>query len=549
MYGIAQKLLSTYEGRDQSDLLSQYSLLKSLFEQGFIDSVDLELAFKTAPKNSHENVYLFLCYLSQATRQGNLCVSIEDQVIPKPCSLWNNLKDDVEAHLLNAVKNLPDIPVKHEAHRYYLPKYYQCEKLFIHHFERLIEHQPSLTIPEPDITNLKLLPEQAKAIQIACWNSLSVISGGPGTGKTHAAGVLIQVLWDAFTPDQKSKARFILTAPTGKAAINLQKSFQRVCDSLEGFQTLRAQTLHSLLGIRPGVRQGRPLSEDVIIVDECSMIDVHMMSQLLSCVKNGARLVLLGDSHQLPPVEAGSLFTDMIGLLEEVGELTHCIRVELQGIRDLSEAIYEGDVDKSLFLLNSQDRGVTKLSFNSERISQLLQDIVLYASELQPKLKDLSYESIKAYLESFCLLSPLRRGLFGVDSLNQKIFENLKNDFARPIMITKNDSRFGLFNGDTGVLVNGDTAIFLDVEKGLKKIPSILLPNFEYAYCMSVHKSQGSEFDHVALLMPQGAEIFGREVFYTGVTRARKQVDIWGSDDTLRATIEKRSVRYSGVGK
>jgi len=533
MLGKALNLFATYEGHTKTS------------HDDFFDSVDFETAQKCFP-DSDPNLILLGCYLSHATRQGHLCVTIDDTITPFPD------RDTLVPSLQKAARVFTDSPFIHrEGNRFYFSKFWMAEKTFEEHLKRLQKEIPSLSV-NPELvtqqleTHSELLPEQARAIQLACEKSVSIISGGPGTGKTYTAGVLIQTLWNAMDDDQRKKARFVLTAPTGKAAIHLQKSFQRVCEKLPDFPPLRAQTLHSLLGIRPGIRKGRPLSADVILVDESSMIDVQMMAQLLASVKSGARLILLGDSHQLPPVEAGSLFTDMMGQLGEVGELTHCLRAELQGMRDFSEAIYNGEVDLVMTLLNRGEHGVYRLEFSSEKVSPLLQEIVSYAVKNQPKLPDFGYESIKTYLESFCLLSPLRRGLFGVDTLNQKIYEAMQGCHIHPILITRNDLRQELYNGDTGVLVNGEYALFLSSE-GLKKIPVLLLPPYEYAYCLSVHKSQGSEFRRVALLMPEGSESFGAEVFYTGVTRAKQRVDIWGSDPVLRATIEKKTYRHSGL--
>jgi len=534
--GIATKLFHQARGSQED-------------QNPLFDSVDYECANRCLP-NGNDQQKRLVASLSQAVRQGHLCLTINQSVIPSTRDL---LGENIDDELIEAAKSFPQSPYIHlEGDRFYFQKFWMSEERFRTHLQRMIDCLPAIQLDEERVEaslegHDNLLPEQAHAIRLACRHSLSVITGGPGTGKTFTAGVLIQTLWEAMTSEQRGLCRFVLTAPTGKAAIHLQKSFQRVCQQLPGFPPLQAQTLHSLLGIRPGGRKASHLMADLILVDESSMIDVQLMSLLMASVKSGSRLIFLGDSHQLPPVEAGSLFTDMIGQLEEVGQLTQCLRVELEGIRYLSDAIYSGAIDDMFQTINEEKSGVKRLNFSQGKLSALVGDIVSHAIKKQPALSEFSYSAIKQYLESFCLLSPLRKGFFGVDHLNQEISRKIKEAYIRPILITKNDPRKGLFNGDTGILVNGEYALFPDSDESLKKIPALLLPPYEYAYCLSVHKSQGSEFDHVALLMPPGAESFGAELFYTGVTRAKRQIEIWGSDEVLQAAVEKKNIRHSGL--
>jgi len=533
--GVAQQLYHQYRGSSKK-------------EDPIFDSVDIECAKQCLPSGTEQERRL-IATLSQAVRQGHLCLTVNSSVTPATATLIGVNIDD---ELIEAAKSFPPCPYLHrEGDRFYFQKFWLSEERFRMHLQRMIKSSPEIALDEKRVLTIlkecdNLLPEQIHAIRLACRQSLSVITGGPGTGKTFTAGVLIETLWKAMTPEHRETCRFVLTAPTGKAGIHLQRSFARVCQHLPGFPPLQAQTLHGLLGIRSGNRKTIRLLADVILVDESSMIDVQLMSQLMASVKSGARIIFLGDSHQLPPVEAGSLFTDMIGQLDEVGLLTQCLRSELEGIRQLSDAIYSGSVQDMFRILNGGENGVKRLAFSEGGLKALVQSIVSYAVKRQPALPDFSYGAIKQYLESFCLLSPLRKGFLGVDHLNEQISQQLKESLVRPILITRNDPRKGLFNGDTGLLVNGEYALFPDSDESLKKIPALLLPPYDYAYCLSVHKSQGSEFHHVALLMPPGAESFGAELFYTGVTRAKKRIEIWGSDDVLSAAVQKKTIRHSG---
>ncbi|MFQ5730006.1 MAG: exodeoxyribonuclease V subunit alpha, partial [Waddliaceae bacterium] len=423
--------------------------------------------------------------------------------------------------------------------------------------------------------------QQAFAIQNALTKSFTVICGGPGTGKTYTAGHLIKLFWESLDEEQKKGCEICLAAPTGKAAANLQKSLQRATAELEGFKPLKAKTLHSLLEIRSSSfsidRPPTQLKADLILVDESSMIDVRIMALLLASVKTGTRLILLGDRFQLPPVEAGSLFSDVITFLkgderfsENVSELKTCLRVELQAMIDFATAINHGDGSKAIELLNEENNtsAIERIRFDVEGGNQrCIQDrLIEYAVTLFPSPKVGKNEP--GYLlhlyNQFRLLSPLRDGFFGVNEINQKLLLRMMQRvqreewFAVPIMIVNNDYKMDLFNGEVGILVRrrsydsyvkeGDYAFFpMDQGESFRKIPAILLPKYEYAYCLSVHKSQGSEFDRVLLLLPQGSEVFGREVLYTAVTRARKKLEVWGAEEVLIQTLVKSSARVSGL--
>ncbi len=516
------------------------------------DSVDIECARKCTADSSAR---LLIAALSQATRQGHLCLEAGETLIPSTKQLFGQTHPELEREIKQiASKDHALSYIHRQSNRFYFEKYWAYESLFETHFYRLAGKSPGFSLNNSQVDDYlrqvpNLLPEQKKAVKIACSQTLSIISGGPGTGKTFTAGVLIEALWRGFSPEQKKEVRFALAAPTGKAALHLQKSFQRIADMLEGFPPLQAETLHSLLGVSHGQQKGRPVLADVVIIDESSMIDVKMMALLLESVKEGARLVFLGDSHQLPPVEAGSLFTDMIALLPEVGKLTHCLRVEMEAIRKFADAVYRGDSASVLAQLNQPEEGVRRLKFASETLYSLREGIAEHVIHERPSLPDITYARVKQFLDAYCLLSPLRQGYLGVDSLNQLIYDRLKSNPIHPILITKNDRKQELYNGDTGILVEGEIAYFLGPDQTLRKVPALLLPPYEYAYCLSVHKSQGSEFQHVLLLLPDGSERFGREGVYTGITRAKKQVDIWGADATIASILANKSYRHSGLKK
>jgi len=230
------------------------------------------------------------------------------------------------------------------------------------------------------------------------------------------------------------------------------------------------------------------------------MIDAGMMARLFAAVKTGARLVLLGDAEQLPPVEAGGLFVDLTRH-ENVCHLTRCLRTELQEIVSMAEAVKRGEIIPTKPL---------------------------------PSLKEL------VKMEG-TILTPLRRGPYGADALNRRCAAARTGPV--PILITVNDRKLGLFNGDVGTL-EGECARFSEG----REISKSLLPAYEYAYVLSVHKSQGSEYDAVSILLPPGSERFGREMLYTAITRGRKKVDVYGDPSVVEAIVAKKTPRLSGLG-
>jgi exodeoxyribonuclease V alpha subunit len=285
------------------------------------------------------------------------------------------------------------------------------------------------------------------------------------------------------------------------------------------------------------------------------------MAHLFSAIKPGARLILLGDPHQLPPVETGSVFADLILSLEEhfpdsLTLLNKCLRAEKQELISLGRAINEGNSDKVSELLSQKGSTVQRFPLGSDP-SQFIEHAVPFFQRLFVGAKT-PHDFLQAF-NRFRLLSPLRQGSWGVDALNRALWNRLKSAGAVPIMLTSTNEKLSLFNGEVGILIQaegksdefsqGDCAYFSPQNEGepVRCISALLLPKFEYAYAISVYKSQGSEFDHVMLLLPAGSEVFGREVFYTAVTRAKSRLDVWCEVQTMKKTLEKKCHRLSGV--
>lgn len=615
MVGLAQKLFFEKEKempwkKPKDPFFKKWPLLENLHKSGYLSYIDLALAEQILKKSScsPESTAALISHLSIASRSGHLCVKIENNTIyPPPKDLWTGsdnsyLSEDilknVESLIIQGVVSLtedifssvttdeeyPLTPICQFNHFYYLQRFWLYENIFFKNLKRIDSAEMPQVFNEEliakQVSSMELqgllLPEQAKAILNASKQSLAIICGGPGTGKTYTAGQLIKILYQSLSEKDRQNWKISLAAPTGKAAANLEKSLHKAIDKLEGFEIPKVTTLHALLKInKRSLASNQYLEADLVLVDECSMIDVRIMSQLLNAIKPGARLIFLGDKHQLPPVEAGSLFSDMINYYYSFDkekhpiELKKCMRAELQAIIHFAEMIKKGDIESTLSCLQEKNgSGVERIEWEeSDQAEKIYEKLTAYASPffINRELTADNPQKVLQFFDQFRILSPLRQGPFGVEKINQYLLNSFTNMVHRqeiiiPIMIASNNAELQLFNGETGVLIKkkearseiskikeGDYAIFPSKEGAFRRIPALLLPKFEYAYCISVHKSQGSEFDNVLLLLPKGSEQFGREVFYTGATRAKKKLTVWGSNEIIRETILKESKRLSGM--
>ena len=265
------------------------------------------------------------------------------------------------------------------------------------------------------------------------------------------------------------------------------------------------KTLHSLL-------KNRALSADVVLVDEGSMVDAELMAALFSAIKDGARLILLGDKDQLPPVESGHFFADLAQDTHLVAELKTCLRSDLQEIIGIATQVKEG---KSIPFMPL------------------------------PEVKTLIKQIVDCQIP---VLTPLRKGSYGVDHLNHLLYQEYQKREAKeiPIIITTNDPHLGLFNGDVGKLIQEEKGLRAYFPGG-RIFSEYLLPRYEYAYVLSVHKSQGSEYERVMILLPEGSERFGKEMLYTAVTRAKKEMTILAHEGVIDKLVSTTSRRFSGL--
>jgi exodeoxyribonuclease V alpha subunit len=425
---------------------------------------------------------------------------------------------------------------------------------------------------------------QEEAVAKAISGQLTVITGGPGTGKTTT---VVAILRQLIEQSSESTPRIALAAPTGKAAARLEETVRAGIEKLSAPAEIKAKipckasTIHRLLGSwRGGLKffydRKNPLPLDILVVDEASMVALPLMAKLFDALPENARVILLGDRDQLASVEPGAVLADIVeAAMVMDGPLQGALLVLSKNYRfgnenaifQLSSAVRAGDSDTALQILgksNLQELGSAPVP-TPARLGAQLETVIVdqYKSYLNEK------EPAKALaaLQQFRVVSALREGPFGVKQINKLIEgvlhrRGLITDPSRlyagqPILVTQNDYQARLFNGDVGIVLpdpedgTGNSQLwawFIGQDNELRRLSSGRLPEYELAYAMTVHKSQGSEFDRVLLILPdRDSPVLTRELIYTGVTRASKRVDVWFNEEVFRASVTRKAVRASGL--
>src|SRR5436190_10558449 len=423
------------------------------------------------------------------------------------------------------------------------------------------------------------------AIEAAVENYLTIISGGPGTGKTTA---VLDVLKRLLEQADDKPLRVALVAPTGKAAVRLEETIRNGLQRLECSDQVKARipatasTIHRLLGRRGNSVYFRhdarnPLPLDLLVIDEASMVALPLLAKLFDALPERCRVVLLGDRDQLASVEPGAVLADMVdaALLPE-SPLQHAVVTleknyrfaEESGVQYLCGAVRQGDAKEAIRILREKSHAdLVSFEHNQPRPpAAKFSEAILggFSALVAEKEPDLAL----AQLKTFRVLAAVRRGRFGVEGLNRKIEEILAEAKlipepaasgypGNPILITQNDYQIDLYNGDVGVLLPDPTskenpsqlwAWFLGKENTLRRFAPARLPQHEAAYAMTVHKSQGSEFDRVLFILPgEDVPVLTRELIYTGLTRARSQVELWWTESVFVTAVTRRAERNSGL--
>ncbi len=534
--------------------------------------------------------------LSSAVGKGDICLNLfhsggmesppagEPFLLPPPERLIAILR---ESPTVGAPGDFTPL-VLDGAGRLYLHRYWRYEN----ELARVILEKASGTEPLCEETLReglsRLFPESAGeeinwqevAAIAALRKKLCIISGGPGTGKTST---VVKILALMIEQHSGRRLRIALAAPTGKAAARLNDSISRMRASLPCSDEVKLQipatvsTIHRLLGAISGSVRFRhsaenPLPHDVVIIDEASMVDLPLMAKLVTALKPEARLILLGDRDQLASVEAGAVLGDLCGAGSKESYSCDLLVVlkknyrflSNSGIGRLATALNAGNGAQALALLRDDTW--------SDIVWRDLPDVASLKKVLAPEIIDgyshylaaVTAEEALSRFDAFRLLCALREGPYGVVGITRLIEEVLAEQGlidlqsrwyrGRPVMITVNDHGLKLFNGDVGIVfpdpeLSGLPRVYFPApDGGVRTIAPVRLPAHETVYAMTVHKSQGSEFGRLLMLLPDhDTAVLSRELLYTGITRAMNEVRIWGNQEVFMEASGRRIRRSSGL--
>jgi exodeoxyribonuclease V alpha subunit len=500
-------------------------------------------------------------------------------------------------------------PLIVDGERLYLARYHAYEAQLAAQLLRRAADQPAVDEAQLSDSLQRLFAGNAalKGGQQPDWQRLAaaqavrrrvaVISGGPGTGKTTTVVRLLAALLEQPGCERLAIG---LAAPTGKAATRMAEALRTAKASLPVTEAIKAalpeqaSTLHRLLGSRgdsPRVRHhaGNPLPLDVLVVDEASMVDLAMMAKLLDALPPSGRLILLGDKDQLCAVEAGAVFAELCAgrgfnasaaadlqrltgqvvpveaptsrLGDAVVLLTHSHRfADDSGIGELARRINAGDARGTLQLLQEERADLRWQATPTpqallERIEQGYEPYLTTAQRGNPA-------AAFAAFNQFRLLTAQREGAFGVAGLNEALEARYQRRFrlgprerwyaGRAVMVQSNDYALGLFNGDIGICLQTEQGlrVWFETEDGHRAFSTTRLPSHATAFAMTVHKSQGSEFSEVLLVLPeQPSPLLSRSLFYTGITRAKQRVEIWALAPRIGEAVHTKAERAAGLAQ
>lgn len=603
--------------------MTMHTLLQDAVEQKLLRPLDAQFAF-TVAGDDDPAVMLAAALLSRDAGEGHVCLPLsqltQEMSSAKSPALIQALYDEAGRpedwrERLQASMAVSEgdtaTPMILSGDRLYLNRMWCNEQRIADFFARV--NQPI----QVDEARLKqaldaLFPEteainwQKVAAAVALTRRISVISGGPGTGKTTTVAKLLAALVQMA---EGERCRISLAAPTGKAAARLTESLGKALSLLPLTEAQKAKlpeeasTLHRLLGAIPGSQRlrhhaGNPLHLDVLVVDEASMIDLPMMSRLIDALPAHARVIFLGDRDQLASVEAGAVLGDICawvnaGFTAEraaqlsritgfsvpagTGTAASALRDSLcllqqsyrfgsdSGIGQLAAAVNRGDKSgtRSVFSQGFTDIE-SKPLLSSEDYQVMIDDAIAgYEHYLSLLRQDVQPQAVIAAFGEYQVLCALREGPFGVSGLNERVEQALVRQrrifrlahgrwyHGRPVMITRNDASLGLFNGDIGIALDQGEGIrvwFPLPDGSMKSVQPSRLPEHDTAWAMTVHKSQGSEFEHAALILPgQFVPVVTRELVYTAITRAKKRLSLYADERVLLQAITTRTERRSGL--
>lgn len=591
---------------DRRRVLSARGLLAEANHPDLLSAADLHVAHRLGSlvSETHEQVLLATALAVRAVRLGSVCLDLEQVVgtdtTPAPPGLtWpaaGPWRDQVAASPLVVEQVL-----RLDGSRLYLDRYWREEGQVCEDLVRRLRHRP----PEPDAALLEAglrrvfsdraiagvhhdFTEQRAAARAALGRSTTVLTGGPGTGKTTTVAGLLALLAEQHEHATGRLPRMALCAPTGKASARLQEAVDEATERLEPEDRqrvagVRSSTLHRLLGWRRDSRvrfrhhRGNRLPHDLVVVDETSMVSLTMMARLLEALRPDTRLLLVGDPDQLASVEAGAVLADIVAGFEAhpdspVSALRRRHRFG-ERIGALADALRDGDSDAAIRALGEGDprdpeaEVVLVDALEPAAVERFRSGLVDVAVELRRAGEHGDRDGALAALAGHRLLCAHREGPYGVGGLN-RLVERLVSErtgaggydewyAGRPVLVTANDHDQLLHNGDMGVTVRdvgddgvGRLRVVFDLAGGPREFATSRLSGVETVHAMTVHKSQGSQARTVSVVLPEpDSRLLTRELFYTAVTRAQEQVRVVGTEAAVRAGIDRQVQRASGLAE
>lgn len=563
-----------------------HGLLALFNAHGVLSPADVHVATQIAALTGEEReaAVLAAALTVRAARAGSVCLDLAG--LPSaataadpgsPADEWDVPEEawpdvDWRAHLASSplVRAQPAAPLHLDGTRLYLTRYWNEETYVL---DEVLKRVSEAELTDDARASLAAYfpgapyADQREAAAIAARSRLSILTGGPGTGKTTTIARLLGVLYDA-----DPELRVALAAPTGKAAARMSEALAETVARADFPPTHRdriaglpATTIHRLLAYSPrrgyGHDENHPVPYDVVIIDETSMVSLTLMARLLAGVPPQARLVLAGDAHQLASVDVGVVLADLVeGLggrgVNPVAELMATRRFGSH-IRGLAGAIRRGEPEAALPLLAAEAEGDLP-AVTAEQLPRILLPVV---REMHDAGAAGDSRRALELARTQQLLCAHRDGPYGMSTWNERISALLEADVGRrlgewfpgkPLLVTRNDYGLRLFNGDTAVVVRREgrlLAAFPD-GPGVREIPLAQLSDIVAAYAITVHRAQGSQFRRVYVLLPEhSSRVLTRELLYTALTRAQDTSQVIGTRAVIEQAIARRVERASGLAQ
>ncbi|GEP33346.1 RecBCD enzyme subunit RecD [Nocardioides szechwanensis] len=565
--------------RDRRLVTGAAGLLGAFNVAGVVEASDVHVAARLGSLGGEpdESVLLAVALTVRAVRRGSVCLDLATVPALDPALPWPEPAAWAQAVAASPLTTAGVVRLDHGL--LYLDRYHRLESQVCDDLVARAQQdapavdEASLAAALERLRDPHFSDEQRDAAVRAVRQWTTVLTGGPGTGKTSTVARILALLADQARANDE-RISIALAAPTGKAAARLQDAVAEAVagldpDDREWVARTDAMTLHRLLGWRPDNRtrfrhdRTNRLKYDVVVVDESSMVELTMMARLLDAVRLRSRLVLLGDPRQLTSVGAGAVLSDLVaGYDGDPASPVASLLVNHRSVADiqtLAEALRAGDADGVLTALRAHSEHVDFVETDDAE-SALRDDAVAAALDIRAAAVAGDAEAAVAALDRHRLLCAHREGPFGVRRWNTQIErwlgealgQSIYTDWyaGRPILVTTNDHTLEVYNGETGVAVleEGRLRAYIAGAGGLKGFAPGRLDAIETMHAMTIHKSQGSQADRVTVLLPEaGSRLLTRELFYTAVTRAQRHVRVVGSEAAVRAAVETQAQRATGL--